>query len=205
MSLSRKLRVPVLAAIAVIIAGIGVAVAVPSSTPAARNAQAHSVAAATMTFNGYASRLVGSFGSGGIVRGFFVPERSYVRSGKAFVQGNLTATLRRSNGSLVSGVSRHDVTVPIKASGAHQLAATQQAAASCTILHLVLGPLDLNLLGLKVHLNQVILDITAQAGPGNLLGNLLCAVAHLLDGTNPTTLDLLRLSNLLNRVISILT
>jgi hypothetical protein len=30
-------------------------------------------------------------------------------------------------------------------------------------------------------------------------------VAHLLDGTNPTTLDLLRLSNLLNRVIGILT
>jgi hypothetical protein len=26
-----------------------------------------------------------------------------------------------------------------------------------------------------------VLDITAQSGPGNLLGNLLCSVAHLLD------------------------
>ena len=55
------------------------------------------------------------------------------------------------------------------------------ANGTCQILHLVLGPLDLNLLGLQVHLNQVVLDITAQSGPGNLLGNLLCSVAHLLD------------------------
>jgi hypothetical protein len=31
----------------------------------------------------------------------------------------------------------------------------------CPILHLELGPLDLNLLGLRVQLNQVVLDITA--------------------------------------------
>jgi hypothetical protein len=57
----------------------------------------------------------------------------------------------------------------------------------CPILHLELGPLDLNLLGLRVQLNQVVLDITAIPGPGNLLGNLLCGVAHLLD--NPNGLD----------------
>ena len=60
-------------------------------------------------------------------------------------------------------------------------AAAAAAAATCNVLHLVLGPLDLNLLGLVVHLNQVVLDITAVSGPGNLLGNLLCGVAHLLD------------------------
>src|SRR6185369_9776838 len=65
------------------------------------------------------------------------------------------------------------------------------------ILHLTLGPLDLNLLGLLVHLNQVVLDITAQSGPGNLLGNLLCAVAHLLDGGSP----LAALVNFLNRIL----
>lgn len=52
----------------------------------------------------------------------------------------------------------------------------------CPILHLELGPLDLNLLGLRVQLNQVVLDVTAIPGPGNLLGNLLCAIAGLLDG-----------------------
>jgi hypothetical protein len=53
----------------------------------------------------------------------------------------------------------------------------------CQVLDLVLGPLHLNLLGLVVDLNQVHLNITAQPGPGNLLGNLLCSVTHLLDGS----------------------
>jgi hypothetical protein len=53
---------------------------------------------------------------------------------------------------------------------------------SCRILDLDLGPLDLDLLGLRVQLNRVELDITAEPGPGNLLGNLLCAVTALLDG-----------------------
>lgn len=56
--------------------------------------------------------------------------------------------------------------------------------ASCPILHLDLGPLDLDLLGLHVHLNEVVLDVTAIPGAGNLLGNLLCAVAGLLDGVD---------------------
>ena len=55
------------------------------------------------------------------------------------------------------------------------------AVASCPVPHLVLGPLNLNLLGLNVSLNQVILDITAIPGPGNLLGNLLCDIAGLLN------------------------
>jgi hypothetical protein len=61
----------------------------------------------------------------------------------------------------------------------------------------VLGPLDLNLLGLVVHLDQVVLNITAVPGAVNLLGNLLCAVANLLNSGSP-------LSTLLNNVVSLL-
>ena len=53
---------------------------------------------------------------------------------------------------------------------------------ACDVLNLVLGPLHLDLLGLVVDLNRVVLNIVAQSGAGNLLGNLLCAVAGLLDG-----------------------
>jgi hypothetical protein len=56
-----------------------------------------------------------------------------------------------------------------------------QFTASCGILLLDLGPLHLDLLGLVVDLNEVILDITGQTGAGNLLGNLLCALTGLLD------------------------
>lgn len=53
---------------------------------------------------------------------------------------------------------------------------------SCDILNLDLGPLNLDLLGLVVDLSAISLDLTAVRGPGNLLGNLLCGVAGILDG-----------------------
>jgi hypothetical protein len=74
-------------------------------------------------------------------------------------------------------------------------------ATTCNILHLTLGPLDLNLLGLQIHLNQVVLDITAHGGPGNLLGNLLCAVANLLN-QSPSPLD--QVVALLNQILVLL-
>ncbi|MGI8523191.1 MAG: hypothetical protein ACR2K3_07755 [Nocardioides sp.] len=79
--------------------------------------------------------------------------------------------------------------------------ATTSGRASCKILHLVLAPLDLNLLGLKVHLDRVVLDITAVSGPGNLLGNLLCAVAHLLDGTGTLGQLLSKLNAILDSLL----
>ena len=51
-----------------------------------------------------------------------------------------------------------------------------------------------------VHLDQVHLNITAQSGPGNLLGNLLCGVAGLLDnGASGNAI-----ANLLNRLLGLL-
>jgi hypothetical protein len=51
----------------------------------------------------------------------------------------------------------------------------------CEILELDIGAIFLDLLGLQVDLSPIALDITAVRGPGRLLGNLLCAVAGLLD------------------------
>jgi hypothetical protein len=45
----------------------------------------------------------------------------------------------------------------------------------CPILELTLGPLDANLLGLIVHLDQVHLTIVADSD-GGILGNLFCSV-----------------------------
>jgi hypothetical protein len=45
-----------------------------------------------------------------------------------------------------------------------------------------LGGLHLNVFGLVVDLNQVHLNIVAQPVAGDLLGNLLCDVAGLLNG-----------------------
>ena len=77
----------------------------------------------------------------------------------------------------VTSIDGHSLT------GASTSGLTAQQTGSCQILDLTLGPLHLDLLGLVIDLNQVHLNITAQQGSGNLLGNLLCAVAHLLDNT----------------------
>jgi hypothetical protein len=69
--------------------------------------------------------------------------------------------------------------------------------AACDILHLDLGPLHLTLLGLNIDLSEIVLNITAQPGPGNLLGNLLCSVAGLLDNPNG-------LARLLNQLLGLL-
>jgi hypothetical protein len=71
---------------------------------------------------------------------------------------------------------------------------------SCQILDLTIGPINLDLLGLVVQTNQIHLQITAQQGPGNLLGNLLCAVANLLNG-NTSSSALQQLANLLNQLL----
>ena len=68
------------------------------------------------------------------------------------------------------------------------------AGEACSILHLELAPIDLNLLGLFVDTSPICLDITAMEG-GGLLGDLLCSIAggNLLDlgdllGTGPGNL-----------------
>lgn len=145
----------------------------------------------------YTSKVRGEFGRNGVVRGTFVPDRVFVKKGEVFAKGTLNAVLRRGDGTLIDRTSRQ-IAIPVKN-------ATTGAARECDILNLVLGPLDLNLLGLEVRLNRVVLDIVAVPGAGNLLGNLLCAVAGLLDGTGGLSLlDRLRLANLLNRILNLL-
>lgn len=65
---------------------------------------------------------------------------------------------------------------------------------ACPILFLSLGPIDLDLLGLVVELDDcagdpVTVEIRAVPGEGNLLGNLLCSLVGLLD--SPLDLDAL--------------
>ena len=109
--------------------------------------------------------------------GNFNVTRFAVQNGQLVAIGNLTGTVTNAVTG-ATGTINQALTLPIIGTA---------ATGSCQILDLVLGPLDLNLLGLVVHLDTVHLNITAQQGPGNLLGNLLCAVAGLLDNTGGGT------------------
>jgi hypothetical protein len=115
----------------------------------------------------------------------------FVQSGgQLLAVGTVTATVVDAVTGVVSSATRQ-VRIPVL---------LDQTTGTCEILSLVLGPLNLDLLGLQVRLNQVVLDIEAEPGPGNLLGNLLCAVAGLLDQGGPLS----GLANLLNQILGAL-
>jgi len=115
------------------------------------------------------------------VAGTFTIQRFSRNQRQIFAEGTVVATVTNS----LTGATRTFVTpvsIPLVTPAAAPSGAAVAALATCDVLNLVLGPLHLDLLGLVVDLNQVILNITGQTGAGNLLGNLVCAIAGLLDG-----------------------
>ena len=86
--------------------------------------------------------------------------RFAIQNGQLVAIGTLTGTLTNTTTGLASTFVSQ-LTAPVA-----------NATGTCDVLNLVLGPLDLNLLGLEIHLNQVVLDIVAVPGSGNLLGAL---------------------------------
>ena len=107
---------------------------------------------------------------------------------KLVAVGTLTGTQKKGPKGALSPVAIGGITIPV----------TVVQGAACPILSLDLGPLHLDVLGLVIDLNEVVLDITAV--PGALLGDLLCAVSHLLDNGG----TLAQIAALLNDILDAL-
>jgi hypothetical protein len=120
----------------------------------------------------------------GSFTGTFELQRFVTRGGEVLASGILTGTVSTATGVL--GTVVRTILLPVTV-----------GEATCEILHLDLGPLTLDLLGLQIDLSRIVLDITAEAGAGNLLGNLLCAVTNLLN-------DPAGLTRLLNSILDLL-
>ena len=149
------------------------------------------------------SQIVGQAADGSTVTGNFTPLKFLKKDGLSKVKGVVQGVVTHPDGSKERFTALRTFTVK-KINGQRLDGRTAgSSVAPCKILHLVLGPLDLNLLGLHIHLNRVVLDIEAIPGPGNLLGNLLCAVAGLLDG-GPLGGLLAQLTDLLNQILEAL-
>ena len=130
------------------------------------------------------SKFVGTASDGSKVTGSFTPLKFVKKDGKQQVKGVVDGVVTHADGSKETFTALRTLQVK-KINGKSLSGLTARSApgmAACDILHLVLGPLDLDLLGLQVHLDKVVLDIVAATGAGNLLGNLLCAITGLLDG-----------------------
>ena len=119
-------------------------------------------------------------------KGTYAIQRYVARGHKAYAVGTLKGTLGGSH------VTRYDVMMPATLAGPPAVGSAQvrKAAVACTVLNLQLGPIDLNLLGLRVQLFggtnpatplPVSLLITGVPGDGNLVGNLLCGITGALN------------------------
>ena len=111
------------------------------------------------------------------------------------VSGTLRGTLSKASGETLD-ISKQFTTRAVAQTGT-DTGGLNTAATSCSILKLDIGAMHLDLLGLVVDLAPIHLDVTAVPGAGNLLGNLLCAVAGLLD---PNSF----LADFLNQLLGIL-
>jgi hypothetical protein len=125
----------------------------------------------------------------GALNGTATITRFVAKNGQLSAVGTLTGTITDAAGKVTSIATTFNTAI-----------APTAITAACEILHLDLGPLNLNLLGLTIHTNEIVLDITAVPGPGNLLGNLLCAVANLLNGSG----GLSGIAALLNQILAAL-
>lgn len=129
-----------------------------------------------------------------------LPVTGTLADGSAF-----TGALSNLNTQVVGGVLQLTGTLTgagLPTGGTQFVAPVQNLAtpAGCDIITLDLGPLHLDILGLVIDLAPINPDVTAFPGAGNLLGNLLCAVAGLLDGGGP----LQGISALLDRLLRLL-
>jgi len=124
-------------------------------------------------------------------KGTFTINRFVSRGGNVFAVGTLKGKLKHRH------VTRRGVRIPV--SNFAKQGGAMSAQVTCPVLTLTLGPLDLNLLGLRVQLNRVNLRITAIQG-GGLLGDLLCGLSGLL---NPTGLTGGNLAAVLNSLLAL--
>jgi hypothetical protein len=123
----------------------------------------------------YTVPVKGTAKGGKTFTGTFGIERFVKANNKAYALGTLKGTVAGHH------FTRYGVKLPASLNTNAASNSSARAAASCQILNLVLGPINLNLLGLVITTNQINLNITAMSGPGNLLGNLLCGVTNLLN------------------------
>jgi hypothetical protein len=127
--------------------------------------------------------VTGEAKNGKKFNGSYRIRRFVERDGEAWVVGTLKGTLKNRK------VTRRGVQMPAAiATPAQSAQVPVPTPGACQILNLVLGPIDLNLLGLRIATNEVRLLVEAIPGQGNLLGNLLCAITNLLNPSANTPL-----------------
>ena len=188
MSKSRMLLLAAIAALAVmLIGGAGPAAAQTSGTPLTKTV-----------------KLTGKATGGKKFNGTYTIQRFATKGGKVYAVGKVKGRLKGKR------VTKRNVFAPV--SIARQGAQASQVPPppippspnACQILRLDVGPIFLDLLGLRVRTLPINALIEGVRGPGNLLGNLLCAITGILDPQAATPATPSVLSQVLNALLALL-
>lgn len=145
--------------------------------------------------------ITGTF-AGGTFAGTASIDRFAVRDGKAVAVGFVRGTVRDSAGATLGTVLAGSVEFPVRVEPAGPLtsAAAVSAAvvaqqATCQVVHIELGAVNLNVLGLTVTTMPISIDLSGDTA--GLLGNLVCTLLETLN-------NVVGLVDLLNQILGLL-
>jgi len=140
--------------------------------------------------------IAGTAGTGGTFAGTLSIQRFEARGGRVVAIGMVTGSVAGAGTALVGQVA-----LPVQVGAGSQGAATPnslvaQQQATCQVLHLDVGAVNLNLLGLQVTTLPIAIDLSGDSAAP--LGNLVCTILETLN-------NVVGLVGLLNQVLGVLT
>ena len=149
-------------------------------------------------------KMTGKAKNGKKFTGTYTIQRFATKGGKVYAVGKVKGRLKGKS------VTKRNVFAPV--SIARQGAQASQVPPApippspnaCQILRLDVGPIFLDLLGLRVRTLPINALIEGVRGPGNLLGNLLCAITGILDPQAATPAAPSQLAQVLNALLALL-
>jgi hypothetical protein len=146
--------------------------------------------------------IAGTVDGGGTFSGTLSISQFVARDGKPFaigmISGSVTAATGAPAGTVLVGPKAFEVKVGPGSQGASVSAAAVQQQQTCDVLHLELVPITFDVLGLQVTTSPITIDITADASGTNVIGHLICTILE-------TVTNVLRLVDLLNLLLALLT
>jgi hypothetical protein len=143
--------------------------------------------------------IAGSVTGGGTFAGTLSVQRFEGRDGRVVAIGMVSGSVSGAGTALVGPLA-----LPVEVGPGSQRAAAspaaagpQQAAQTCQLLHLALGAVNLDVLGLQVTTQPISIDVSADSTGTNVLGNLICTILATLN-------NVVGLVNLLNQLLGLL-
>ena len=144
-------------------------------------------------------KMTGKASNGKRFTGRYTIQRFATKNGKVYAVGKLKGRFKGRT------VTKRNVFAPVSLARANaqgsQVPPIPPTPNACQILSLHIGPIDLNLLGLRVRTKAIDALIEGVRGPGNLLGNLLCALTGILDPNALGNATLGQLTSFLNAIL----